>query len=115
MTERTMDIENSSIFNVQWNGPEGVRTPDLMTASHARSQLRHRPVEQQSIVAERVKGGQCVRGVVEWRDVAWAGPVSERQRFPVVVCRRRVHAVFADAGCGAGSAAARGPATGGHH
>jgi hypothetical protein len=26
------------------NGPEGVRTPDLMTASHARSQLRHRPV-----------------------------------------------------------------------
>jgi len=24
--------------------------------------------------------------VVEWRDVAWAGPVSERQRFPVVVC-----------------------------
>src|SRR5579883_2367131 len=29
------------------NGPEGVRTPDLMTASHARSQLRHRPVELQ--------------------------------------------------------------------
>ena len=29
-----MDIENSSIFNVQWNGPEGVRTPDLMTASY---------------------------------------------------------------------------------
>ena len=26
------------------SGPEGVRTPDLMTASHARSQLRHRPV-----------------------------------------------------------------------
>src|SRR5262245_194287 len=25
------------------SGPEGVRTPDLMTASHARSQLRHRP------------------------------------------------------------------------
>jgi hypothetical protein len=27
------------------SGPEGVRTPDLMTASHARSQLRHRPDE----------------------------------------------------------------------
>jgi hypothetical protein len=26
-------------------GPGGVRTLDLMTASHARSQLRHRPLE----------------------------------------------------------------------
>ena len=25
------------------DGPEGVRTPDLLTASQARSQLRHRP------------------------------------------------------------------------
>src|SRR5438105_800641 len=31
------------LTSLESSGPGGVRTPDLMTASHARSQLRHRP------------------------------------------------------------------------
>ena len=40
-----MALENRTGLNIKdlVGGPGGVRTLDLMTASHARSQLRHRP------------------------------------------------------------------------
>src|SRR5205823_9698906 len=56
------------------DGPEGVRTPDLMTASHARSQLRHRPV----VTTINRNGNGEERSMREWwRRMAamWLGPV----------------------------------------
>src|SRR5437762_7892840 len=43
----SMALENRIGLNIRdlVGGPGGVRTLDLMTASHARSQLRHRPLE----------------------------------------------------------------------
>ncbi len=52
-------MENQRILN--WKelvgGPGGVRTLDLMTASHARSQLRHRPklLKNQDAAIPRVR------------------------------------------------------------
>ena len=42
-----MALENRIGLNIKGlvGGPGEVRTPDLMTASHARSQLRHRPIQ----------------------------------------------------------------------
>jgi hypothetical protein len=39
----------------RFGGPEGIRTPDLMTASHARSQLRHRPRKKLSGISYQRK------------------------------------------------------------
>ncbi len=36
--------------NSRIGGPEGIRTPDLLTASQARSQLRHGPTPQQVMI-----------------------------------------------------------------
>ena len=42
-----------------WSGPGGIRTPDLLDANEARSQLRYRPVvaRQPYMIAARSTGG----------------------------------------------------------
>ncbi len=43
--------EKARFFEVGFleNGSEGIRTPDLLDANEARSQLRHRPKQRQKL------------------------------------------------------------------
>src|SRR5262245_54194568 len=68
-----------------------------MTASHARSQLRHRPVGTTTIVAESEKNGQCGSDGVECPDVARARPVCWSEYIPLEICRRGLCAGVAGA------------------
>ena len=59
-------------FSVGNSGPEGIRTPDLLSAIEARSQLRYRPVHKANDILPEAYGdvkqtfsdfsrlGQCV-------------------------------------------------------
>src|SRR5579884_1933820 len=53
-------------------GPGGVRTLDLMTASHARSQLRHRPklARKWSLPSLACRQRMCQRCHIAWRTAA---------------------------------------------
>ena len=48
-------------------GPGGVRTLDLMTASHARSQLRHRPTKEIYTMLFVACGRRAVNQGMQWR------------------------------------------------
>ena len=44
------------------SGPEGIRTPDLLSAIEARSQLRYRPVVQKATAILPEGGGNVNKG-----------------------------------------------------
>ena len=46
-------------------GPEGIRTPDLLSAIEARSQLRYRPVVQKAMAILPEGGGNVNKGMQE--------------------------------------------------
>src|SRR5262245_11790169 len=84
-TKKIEAAARRDITVLESSGPEGVRTPDLMTASHARSQLRHRPGKTRTIVTETKKSGQsrrmarCGSGLYFLRcSTSFSGSTSER-------------------------------------
>ena len=49
-------------FYTEISGPEGIRTPDLLSAIEARSQLRYRPVVQKATAILPEGGGNVNKG-----------------------------------------------------